>query len=97
MDVFADVAALTFFCFLLWQAIFEAMKSWHIYETSDGLIVFPLYPARWILVAGVVFLVAQLLLDLIKDLPRLRTGAPVDTAGPMPLVPDVPSLENDSE
>lgn len=95
MDVFSDLAGLVFFGFLLWQAVFEAMKSWRIDETSDGLIVFSLYPARWILVAGVVFLIAQLLLDLIKDLPRLRTGAPVDTAGPMPLAPDIPSLTDD--
>ncbi len=95
MDVFADLAALIFFGFLLWQAIFEAMKSWRINETSDGLIIFPLYPARWILVAGVVFLLARLVLDLIADLPRLRTGAPAPASGTEPPVPKIAGLSDD--
>ena len=92
MDVVTDLAALVFFGFLLWQAVFEAMKSWRIDETSDGLIVFPLYPARWILVAGVAILVVRLAVDLAQDLPRVRSGAPAEGAA-LPLVPDVPGLE----
>jgi TRAP-type mannitol/chloroaromatic compound transport system permease small subunit len=97
MDVFADTAAMVFFGFLLWQAIFEAMKSWRIDETSDGLIVFPLYPARWILVAGVIFLLAQLILDLIKDLPRIWTGEPADVPDPVGHVPEIMGLGDDGE
>ncbi len=92
MDVATDLGALVFFGFLVWQAVFEAMKSWRIDETSDGLIVFPLYPARWILVAGVVLLLVRLVVDLVEDLPRVRSGAPVEGEA-MPLVPDVPGLE----
>ncbi len=92
MDVVTDIAALTFFGFLLWQAVFEAMKSWRIDETSDGLIVFPLYPARWILVAGVAILMVRLVVDLLADLPRVRTGAPV-AAESAPIAPDVPGLD----
>ncbi len=96
MDVVTDLAALVFFGFLLWQAVIEAVRSWRIDETSDGLIVFPLYPARWILVAGVAILMVRLVIDLLADLPRVRTGAPSD-AETAPLAPDVPSLDLDQD
>ena len=97
MDVFADLAALIFFGLLLWQAFNEAVISWQIDETADGLIVFPLYPARWILVTGVVILLAQLVLDLIRDLPRLRSGAPVASPETLPETPTIPGLGNDND
>ncbi len=67
MDLLADVAAIGFFGLLLWQAILEAMTSWRIGEATVGLIRFPLYPARWILVTGTALLLAQLVLDLVRD------------------------------
>ena len=82
MDVFADVAALTFFALLLWQAIAEATFSWQIGETADGLWRFPLYPARIVLAAGTALLIAQLVLDLVRDLRCLRDGAPYEPPAP---------------
>lgn len=91
MDAVADLAALAFFGILLWQSIHEAMFSWQIGESADGLIRFPLYPARWILVAGVALVSAQLVLDLVRDLPRVRSGQAIEiptavAAPPPPLL-----------
>ena len=96
MDVVADLVAIVFFGLLFWQAVNEAAFSWQIDESADGLIRFPLYPAGWILVAGVGFLIAQLVLDLITDLPRLRSGAPAKSPATTPITPEIPGLRNDN-
>ncbi|MEM8973896.1 MAG: TRAP transporter small permease [Pseudomonadota bacterium] len=89
MDVIADLAALLFFSLLLWQAINEAIFSVQLNEATVGLIRFPLYPARIILAAGTALLIVRLLIDLIQDLQRVRTGeeleAPVDDPAAMTL------------
>lgn len=77
MDVIADLAALFFFSLLLWQAINEAIFSIQLKEATVGLIRFPLYPARVILAAGTALLILRLLIDLIEDLQRVRTGEPL--------------------
>ncbi|MBT5110152.1 MAG: TRAP transporter small permease [Rhodospirillaceae bacterium] len=97
MDVFSDIAAMIFFGLLLWQAVNEAMFSWSIGEAADGLIQFPLYPARFILAAGTALLILQLVLDLVLDIQRLRGKAPIEDpasdlgAAPDGL-PDIPEL-----
>jgi TRAP-type C4-dicarboxylate transport system permease small subunit len=74
--VFADLAALTFFGLMLWQAINEAQYSYQIREATVGLIRFPLYPARIVLAAGTGLLILRLVLDLVLDASRIYTGAP---------------------
>ena len=82
MDILAELAAIAFFSLLLWQGVGEAMFSWEIDEATVGLIRFPLYPARWILVLGTALLVVQLLLDVLGDIGRLRRGEPVAVVRP---------------
>jgi TRAP-type C4-dicarboxylate transport system permease small subunit len=79
LDVLADLCGIVFFGLLLWQAINEAIYSWQIDEATVGLIRFPLYPARFVLAAGTALLVAQLVLDMFVDVPRIVTGAPPPT------------------
>lgn len=79
MDVCADLAALAFFSLLLWQAINEAIVSVGLNEATVGLIRFPLYPARIVLAAGTALLILRLLIDLIEDADRIRTGVPLKT------------------
>jgi TRAP-type C4-dicarboxylate transport system permease small subunit len=74
MDVFAGLMALLFFSLLLWQGVNEALFSLEIDEATFGLIRFPLWPARFLLVAGTGLLILQLLLDLAVDAHRLRRG-----------------------
>lgn len=97
MDVLADAAALLFFSLLLWQAVNEAVLSWELNEATVGLIRFPLYPARIILVAGTALLILRLLIDLIEDLDRIRTGAPLGTALGEPVGATLEGLDIDPD
>jgi len=97
MDVVADLAGLVFFGILAWQCTIEAMLSWRVGEAADGLLRVPLYPARWILVTGTVLLMARLLLDLILDFQRARSGEVLGDATATPFVPDnIPELQDDN-
>lgn len=97
MDVIADIAALIFFGFLVWQCTLEAMLSWQIGEAADGLLRFPLYPARWILVIGTVMLILRLILDLIIDIRRVGSGEEIEIHGAEPLIPELQGLQDDNE
>jgi TRAP-type C4-dicarboxylate transport system permease small subunit len=78
MDVITDLAALIFFSLLLWQAVLEAQYSLRIGEATSGLIRFPLWPARITLAAGCALVILRLILDLLVDLGRVRTGDPLE-------------------
>jgi TRAP-type C4-dicarboxylate transport system permease small subunit len=78
MDVITDLAAIAFFGLILSQAIPEAQYSVQIGEATVGLIRFPLWPARFILAAGCALMIIQLILHLIEDLIRIRTGEGLD-------------------
>lgn len=87
MELVTDLLALVFFLLLAWQSFGELSYSWEIREATMGTIRFPLYPARLLLSAGAVLLVAQLALDVIVDAQHLwrgdeppAPGAPADTA-----------------
>lgn len=68
MDIVASVAGIVYFTLMIWQATNEALYSWQIKEATFGLVRFPLYPARFLLVAGVGLMIVQLLLDLWYDI-----------------------------
>lgn len=79
MDVITDVAAIAFFGLILSEAISEAQYSYQIKEATTGLIRFPLWPARFTLVAGCSLMILQLCLHLIQDLIRIRTGNDIES------------------
>ncbi len=95
MDTVADVAALIFFGFLIWQCTGEAMLSWRIGEAADGLLRFPLYPARWILVTGTALLMVQLAVDLVRDSRRINSGEPLENQALAPDVSGMTGLDGD--
>ncbi|MEK9853759.1 MAG: hypothetical protein VW495_03055, partial [Rhodobiaceae bacterium] len=64
---------------ILSEAISEAQYSYQIKEATTGLIRFPLWPARFTLVAGCALMILQLTLHLLEDLVRIRTGADIET------------------
>ena len=76
MDVVTDVAAIIFFSLIAWQGLLEAQYSMKIGEATSGLIRFPLWPARFTLVAGASLIILRLVLDLIIDCGRIRSGEP---------------------
>ena len=79
MDVITDIAAIVFFSLILSEAISEAQYSYQIKEATTGLVRFPLWPARFTLVAGCSLMILQLTLHLLEDLVRIRTGADIET------------------
>lgn len=68
MDIIASLASILFFSLLIWQGGLEAVYSWQINESTSGLMRFPLWPARWVLVLGSALMVLQMLVDLWYDL-----------------------------
>jgi len=87
MDAVTHLLALVFFALLAWQSIGELTYSWEMKEATMGAIRFPLYPARLLLTVGATLLIAQLTLDVLLDVGRMRRGeapppppAPADTA-----------------
>ena len=79
MDVITDLAAIAFFGLILSEAISEAQYSYQIKEATTGLIRFPLWPARFTLVAGCSLMILQLCLHMIQDLIRIRTGNDIES------------------
>ena len=90
MEAVTHLLALVYFALLCWQGFGELSYSWEIREATMGTIRFPLYPARFLLVAGTLLLIVQLVLDVIADLGRMWRGEPP----PPPLVP-APRLTED--
>ena len=89
MDVATDIAAIAFYSLMLWQAVIEAQFSYRTGEATFGAIRFPLLPARLFLVVGVGLMIIRLILDLITDMSRVRTGAPPPVTGPEITAPEL--------
>ena len=96
MDAFTHLIGLIFFGLLVVLAVDEAMFSWSIGEATQGLLRFPLYPARWILVAGTTLMIVQLVLDLILDVQRIAGIAPIEEVDAVAGIPDVSDLIGDA-
>ena len=97
MDAFGHGLALVFFGLLLWLSIDEALFSLSIGEATVGLVRFPLYPARFILVAGTALMIVQLVLDIVLDIRRVTGKEPFEEIDPMHGIPDVSDLVGDAE
>lgn len=82
MDVITDLCAILFYSLMLWQAVVEVEFSYRIGEATFGAVRFPLLPARVFLAFGVGLMVVRLVLDLIVDIGRIKTGAPAPMHGP---------------
>lgn len=78
MDIITSLAGIVFFGLLIWQGGTEALYSWRIGEATSGLLNFPLWPARWILVFGSALMVAQLFIDLVRDLFHFGNPHPIE-------------------
>lgn len=80
MDIVASISAMVYFGLLVWQGWNEALYSWQINEATFGLVRFPLYPARFLLVAGTALMLVQLLLDLWRDVTQFGNPREYDLA-----------------
>lgn len=91
MDFTAHGFALIFFSLLCWQAVNEAIFSYQFDESTDGLIRFPLYPARITLALGAGLVCIQLILDMAHDLLRVRSGEEPPAIGNVSIPPIDPA------
>jgi TRAP-type mannitol/chloroaromatic compound transport system permease small subunit len=76
MELVTHVVAFAFFALLAWQGLGELRYSWEIRESTMGTVRFPLYPARFLLVLGVLLLLARLAIDVVGDIGRVWRGEP---------------------
>jgi len=53
---------------ILWQTILGAWSSWLIKETTVSFFAPPIYPFKWIMVAGVTLLLLQGFVKFLRDL-----------------------------
>ena len=83
MEAVTHIVAFIFFALVAWQGLSELSYSWEMKEATMGTVRFPLYPARFFLLLGVVLLLVRLLVDIAVDVGRMRRGeappAPVAT------------------
>ena len=71
MDAITHLVAIVFFALLVWQGTERTIYSVGLRESTAGLIRFPVYPAKIMLVVGTYLLLIQLFIDLRTDLRRL--------------------------
>lgn len=76
MEVVTHIVAFIFFALVAWQGYVELLYSLEIKESTMGSVRFPLYPARVLLLVGVVLLLLRLAIDIAQDIGRLRRGEP---------------------
>jgi TRAP-type C4-dicarboxylate transport system permease small subunit len=76
MEVVTHIVAFIFFALIAWQGYVELLYSLEIKESTMGSVRFPLYPARVLLLVGVVLLLLRLAIDIAQDIGRLRRGEP---------------------
>jgi TRAP-type mannitol/chloroaromatic compound transport system permease small subunit len=80
MEAVTHIVAFMFFLLVAWQGLSELSYSWELKEATMGTVRFPLYPARFVLLVGVLLLLVRLGLDIAADIGRMRRGeAPPDT------------------
>jgi TRAP-type C4-dicarboxylate transport system permease small subunit len=65
--VFAMLCGAAFFAWCSYAAWLYAAQSWSFNEHERGTIVFPLYPVKFVVFAGILLLTIQFLLDAIAE------------------------------
>ncbi len=67
-DVFALVIAWCFWTLLSFQAVSRGWESFVMGEYREGLLKFPMWPARWALALGMILMSIQLIRDIVTSL-----------------------------
>ena len=57
---------------ITWQSLVSAIQAWKIGETTFGLILFPLFPAKVLIPIGCFIVCLRLILDFFHGLKNLR-------------------------
>jgi TRAP-type mannitol/chloroaromatic compound transport system permease small subunit len=73
-NIFTSFLFFGFIFLLLWQTFVMAIDSVKLGERSEGLIGFPLYPAKIAIVIGVTLVLLQGLASFVRNIVTLITG-----------------------
>jgi TRAP-type mannitol/chloroaromatic compound transport system permease small subunit len=79
MNMISEIIAIIFFSLMLWTAWDQLKISWGYREATAGLVLFPIYPVRAVIVLGVLILIGQLIMDVIRDIGLIREYRKIDT------------------
>lgn len=60
------------FALITWQSLVSAIQAWKIGETTFGLILFPLFPAKVLIPIGCFIVCLRLILDFFHGLRNLK-------------------------
>jgi len=74
-DIAAYICGMIVCGFMGWYSVAPALYSWEISEHTEGIIAFPIYPVKFIIVIGIILLGLQLLSDLITAVAKSRDRA----------------------
>ena len=75
LEMIAYLLGFILFALITWQGILSAAKAWQVWETTFGLILFPLFPAKVLIPIGSFLFSLRLLLDFVGGLKNLREGS----------------------
>jgi len=71
-EVITYFLGVTLFALITWQSLASAIQAWKIGETTFGLILFPLFPAKVLVPIGSLIFCLRLILDFFHGLKKLR-------------------------
>lgn len=74
-DEMAYIMGFVLFALITWQATLSAIKAWQLWETTFGVILFPLFPAKVLIPIGSFLFCLRLLLDSVEGWKTLRRQA----------------------
>lgn len=75
LEMIAYLLGFILFVLITWQGILSAARAWEVWETTFGLILFPLFPAKVLIPIGSFLFSLRLLLDFIGGLKNLPEGS----------------------
>jgi len=72
LDLVTYVLGTVIFALITWQGWVSFMDSWGIREKTDGLIPFPVYPAKFVVPLGCFLLTLRFIADIMNVLKALK-------------------------
>jgi len=74
LGIFSHTVSLLIFALITWQGGLRAWTAFIRGQSREGLISYPLWPAKWTLTIGAAFFCLRLALDIIMDCHKLRNS-----------------------
>lgn len=71
-EVITYLLGFILFALITWQSLASAIQAWKIGETTFGLILFPLFPAKVLVPIGCFIVCLRLILDFFNGLRNLK-------------------------